>query len=100
MTNEGKLDCHTCDDKLREERGHDKEGIIPFFLEGKYVYRCPLMLINKISYEYIKAFSFYEKSVLPNGNGWLNESHKYTQAMELLSNEFTKIRNKKWQKHN
>ncbi len=92
--NEGKLDCHSCDDKLKAERGHDKDGIIPYYYEGKYIYRCPLMLITPLSYEYLKAFNFYEKNLLPNGNAWIKESHKFTQAMQTLNNEFTKWRNR------
>jgi len=88
------LDCHTCDEKLREERGHDKAGIIGFRIGRERIFRCPLMLITPLTYEYVKAFSFYEKSILPNGKGWQEESQKYTQAMLVLDSEFSKIRNK------
>lgn len=48
------------------------------------------MLIEPLSYDYIKAFSFYEKGFMPNGESWLNESHKFIQAMTFLSNLFNK----------
>ena len=89
-----KLDCRTCDDKLKEERGHYKEGIIPYIINKERVFRCPLMMITPLSYEYIKAFSFYEKGCFPNGVGWLNESNRYIQAMLILENEFNRIQNK------
>jgi len=60
--NDGILDCQKCDERLREERGHDKEGIVPFWVQGKVIKRCPLTLITPLSYEYIKAFSFYDKA--------------------------------------
>ncbi len=94
-TNDGKLDCHSCDDKLKEERGHDKDGIIPFFLEGKYIYRCPLMIISKLSWDYVKSFNLYDKGFLPNGLSWILEGNKYIQAMNVLENEFNKFKNKK-----
>ena len=79
---------------MKEERGHEKEGIIPFWFGGKQIYRCPLMLITPLSWEYIKAFSLYEKGYLPNGNCWLDESDKYIQAMIFLSNTFDRVKQK------
>ena len=87
------LDCHTCDDTLKKERGHDERGIVPFWVDGKQVFRCPLTFITPLSWEYIKAFSFYEKNILPNGVGWMNESNKFNQAMQILDNAFNKSRN-------
>ena len=94
VTNEGKLDCHSCDDKLKEERGHDREGIIPFLVDGKRIFRCRLTILTPLSYEYLKAFNFYEKAILPNGKGWNEENNKFIQAMMLLGNEFNKWQNK------
>ena len=96
VTNEGKLDCHTCDDKLKEERGHDKDGIIPFMVGEKRVFRCPLTFITSISWEYIKAFSFYP--LLPNGEGWNNESNKFIQAIMVLRNEYQKWEEKEYKR--
>ncbi len=93
MTNDGKLDCHTCDDKLKEERGHDKDGIIPFYVGGERGFRCPLTLVTPLSWEYIKAFGFYEKGYLPNGKAWTEESNKFIQAMMVLENEFNRWKN-------
>ena len=92
--NDGILDCQKCDERLREERGHDKEGIVPFWVQGKVIKRCPLTLITPLSYEYIKAFSFYDKGMLPNNKGWIEESNRYIQAMMILTNEFNKDREK------
>lgn len=88
INNEGRLNCHTCDETLKKERGHDTEGIIPYLVDGKRIFRCPLTQITPLSYEYIKAFSFYEKGYLPNGKGWIEESNKYIQAMMILDGKF------------
>ncbi len=61
--------------------------------EGGYEYRKPSEIITPLSWEYIKAFSFFERSILPNGNGWINESNKYTEAMMVIDNEFGRIKN-------
>ena len=100
ITNDGKLDCHTCDDKLKEERGHDRNGIIPFWVGEERVYRCPLTLITPLSYEYIKAFSFFDRGFLPNGKSWQSESNKLLQALQILENEFSKFHKKDMKKVN
>jgi len=67
---------------------------IPVETENGYVYKKPIEMITPLSWEYIKAFGFYEKSILPNGKGWLMESDKYIQAMQLIDNEMGKQRKK------
>ncbi len=49
------------------------------------------MIITPLSYEYLKAYSFYEKGSYPNGQAWNQESHKYIQAMMVLSNQYRNI---------
>ena len=75
---------------MKKERGHDTTGIVPFWVGGKQIFRCPLTIITPLSWEYIKAFGFYEKGFLPNGRGWVEESNKFIQAMMVLENEFAK----------
>jgi hypothetical protein len=94
FTNEGKLDCQTCDETLRKERGHDTTGIVPFWIDGKAIYRCPLTLITPISWDLIKAYNLYEKGFLPNGKGWIEESQKFIEAMQIVENEFIRWKNK------
>ena len=91
------LNCHQCDETLRKERGHDEEGIVPFLVEGKRVFRCPLTFITPLSWEYIKAFKFYEKGCFPNGVVYTRESNKYLQAMMILDNLFTERMNKEYE---
>jgi len=83
----GVLDCRTCDEQLRKERGHDSEGTVPFIIDGKRIFRCPIMLITPLTWEYIKAFNFYQKNILPNGGGFNQETRKYIQAMSIIENE-------------
>ena len=78
--------CQQCDDRLRKERGCEDKGIVPFWIEEKPYYRCPLKLITPLSYEYIKAFNFYQKSILPQGRGWLEENDKFLEAMVVIDN--------------
>ncbi len=92
---EFKFDCHNCDDMLKKERGCIENGILPFYFDDGQIFRCPIKIVTPLSWEYIKAFNFYEKSILPNGKGWLEESNKYLQAMMILKNKFTEASDRK-----
>jgi len=80
---------------LKEERGHSEDGIVPFFFDGERVFRCPLTLVSSFSWEYIKAFSLYEKGFLPNSMAWGNESYKFNQAISILENSLNEARSEK-----
>ena len=87
------LDCHSCDNILKAERGCQDKGVIPYRIDGEMLFRCPLKLISDISWEYINAFKFYKMNFLPNGVAWTNESRKFLDAMIVIDNELTKIEN-------
>ncbi len=89
------FDCRTCDSTLRKERGHDEKGIMPFHVGGEIVFRCPLMLVNKETWEYVAAYKFYKKNLLPSGQSYLFESKKYLDAMVILENSIDKTQNEK-----
>ena len=57
----------------------------------KYIYTTPRNSITPLSWEYIKAFGFYERSLLPNGIVWTKESNKFIQAITHLENEFRRV---------
>jgi hypothetical protein len=59
---------------------------------GERVLRCPLTLITPLSWEYVRAFNFYEKGKFPNSLIYTNESNKYLQAMVILENAFNKAK--------
>ena len=84
------FDCHECDEQLQKERGCYEKGIVPFLIGQERFYRCPLKVITPLSWEYIQAFNFYQKSILPNGNYWGYESQKFLDAMIVLDNECKK----------
>ena len=64
---------------------------IPVETDNGYVYKKPNEMITPLSWEYIKAFGFYERSLLPNGLSWQKESNKFIQAMSILDNEFRRV---------
>jgi hypothetical protein len=90
VLNEWDFDCQSCDDVLKRERGCEGRGILPFYIDNERIFRCPLKLITKISMEYIQAYAFFDRSILPNGKGWNQESHKFMQAMTIIGNQIKK----------
>jgi len=85
------FNCRTCDDVLKRERGCETEGVVPFYIDGERYFRCPLKLITPLSYEYISAFRFYDKGMLPQGKGWAHEAKKYLEAMAVVDNAVNDI---------
>ena len=49
-------------------------------------------MITPLSWEYIKAFSFYEKGFLPNNRGWIKESNRFIEAIVMINNELQNIK--------
>jgi len=92
------LNCQECNDILQRERGCNEKGILPFNLDGKLVYRCPLKQVDSVSWEYIKAYGLYSKNILPHGKGWLVESQKYLDAMAVVSSEVNRMEQDKVKK--
>ena len=92
------LNCQECDAVLKRERGCVKKGLIPFTIDGAVHFRCPIRLVNRMSWEYIRAYSLYKKGITPNGKGWLKESEKYLNAMGVIDSEIAKMQNKVYKK--
>ena len=80
------LDCRKCIKEQKIERGCEGESTIPgrWQIEGEAYSRCPVKLVNPMSYEYIRAYNFYKNGYLPNGKGWLSESTKFIQAITVI----------------
>jgi hypothetical protein len=92
------FNCRACDDVLKKERGCTEKGIIPFELDGERVFRCPIKLVSAMSWQYVEAHGFYRKSILPNGQGYLRESKKYIEAMQVLDGEYARIEREEMEK--
>lgn len=87
MTRGNDFNCPDCDERLQQERGCFNNGIIPTYYFEKILYRCPFKVITKMSWEYLRAYNLYQKSILPNGKGWLEESDKLINALMVIENE-------------
>lgn len=83
------MDCQTCDDVLKKERGCAGKSLAPHYIGDETYWRCPLKIISGISYEYIRAYAFYKKGIMPNGGGWVSESDKFLSAIAVIENEIS-----------
>ena len=79
---------------LKTERGCDKDSPIPGAWKlGEWEFeRCPLKIVTNQSLDYIRAYIFFQNGYLPNSGGWLDQSVKFIDAMEVIETEISKIR--------
>ena len=87
------LDCHACDEILQKERGCNSAGILPYEFNNERFFRCPKKLVTDDTWGYLTAHRFYEKSILPNGKGWMFQSAKLIQALIIIDAELMKQQN-------
>jgi len=78
------LDCQTCTDQQKEYRGCVTESNVGFYINGEEYKICPIRSIPRHIFEYLRAYNWYQKGFLPNGNMWLDESEKFLQAMNAI----------------
>jgi len=55
---------------------------------------CPVKKIDPKSWEYLRAFIFYNRGFLPNPGGWKDQPLKFIRAMELIELELIRIKEK------
>ncbi len=55
---------------------------------------CPVKKITPSSWEYLRAFIFYNRGFLPNPGGWRDQPLKFIRAMEIIELELIRIKEK------
>lgn len=89
-----KLDCRVCDDRLKIERGCETDSPIEgaWKLDEWEFSRCPLKIVTIQSFEYVRAYIFFQNGYLPHAGGWLEQSAKFLDAMEIIETEISKMK--------
>jgi len=49
-------------------------------------------VVTRQSLEYVRAYIFFEKGFMPNRGGWMDQSAKFIDAMEIVEAEISKMR--------
>lgn len=66
------------------------------FEMGRYkVVGCPYRQIRPLAYAYIRAFNRFDKGLLPNRGGWLEQPAKFNDAVDIIQREMAEIHKKR-----
>lgn len=89
---DSKLDCRSCSENLRIDRGCKNDSPIParWQINEWEFQRCPLSILDTGVFEYLRAYKRYEKGYLPNEGGWLDQAAKFNEAMDIIDEELAK----------
>ena len=89
------LDCQKCNEYQKQDRGCIEDSPIPqrWRVRDYESQRCPLKMSSKQSREYMLAYSLFKINLLPNGHGWIKESKKFFEAMNIISLELQEKQN-------
>lgn len=78
------VDCRTCFSGLQKQRGCN-EPIDRKIKVGRFEsYRCPRVYLKGEVFNYIDAYEFYQKGMLPHEGGYLKQPMKFMQAMRII----------------
>ena len=53
---------------------------------------CPFEQVSNLSANFLRAYNFYKNGFLPNQGSWLEQPAKFIEAIEIIENELTEIR--------
>lgn len=84
------LDCHKCDESVKLFRGCEHD-VQPFDVRGEEYTRCAKKLVTEKTYLWLEYYRFFEKGVFPDGQGVLNQTHKFIKVVEFISIEISKF---------
>jgi hypothetical protein len=85
---------------MKIDRGCEKDSPVPdrWQLDEYRFQRCPKKEVSADIQLFIVAYNFFKQGVLPNTGGWLDQSHKYLQAVQFIDAEVSDIMKRASQK--
>ena len=83
------LNCNKCSESQKDLYGCKKPSPIgKHWKVGPYEFdRCPLSIVSQEIYQYISAYRRYEKGYLPNSGGWMDQSAKFNDIIDIIERE-------------
>lgn len=90
------LNCQKCSDNEKVDNGCRENSPIEgrWKIENIELQRCPLSQVTYQSRLYLEAYTLFKLGILPNGDGWMNESKKFMDAMRIIQREVSLSENK------
>lgn len=87
-----KLNCHTCTEEDKSYRGCGEKGnAIWEFNKVRYT-QCPIRLVSKQTWMYLKLYPFFVKGLLYANGGLSNQPSKYLDCMDIISLQYEEHR--------
>ena len=85
--NKFELDCRTCTEEQKKDRGCESNSPIPdrWQIGNEKFQRCPIKFIDNNAFWCIKAYNFLEKGILPRQGGWLDQANKFIEIMDFIN---------------
>ncbi len=88
--------CSSYSNSQRKMYGCDgTPSTITFDLGGYVVKGCPYRNIKRSYKIFFTAYSRYEKGYLPNAGGWMDQSAKFNDVIDLIEAQLAVIAQKK-----
>jgi len=53
--------------------------------------RCPIKLITPQTQDYLRAYNLLQLGITPHNCGWMRESNKFIEAMQVIGVEVRKV---------
>ncbi len=63
----------------------------PWMLDGEQFTECPVKTVSEQSFQYLRAYFYYEKGYFPNPGGWMEQPEKLLQALQIIESERARI---------
>ncbi len=83
------LRCEKCGDGQKIYNGCEEESDIAEQRFG--VRRCPIKLITQVTNSFLIAYGYLQKGILPYQFGYLKNSNRYVEAMQIIDREVKKL---------
>lgn len=74
---------------MKEAR--DCEGKRTIKILGYEAVGCPARYLSMLAYEYMACYANWQRGMLPNSGGWLDQPMKLTQAIDIVASVVGKI---------
>jgi hypothetical protein len=87
------LRCEKCSDSQKAFNGCEQDSVVPerWKIREWVWQRCPVKLITQETIKYLRAYNILQLGILPHQRGWLKESNKFIEAMEIINFETKRI---------
>jgi len=87
------LRCEKCSDGQKVFNGCNEDSVIPerWKIREWTWQRCPAKLITQETNSFLIAYNFLQKGILPYQIGYIRNSNRYVEAMQIIDREVRRV---------